>query len=105
MRLDGQHFRNLRPGGWVEFQDWDTHIYSTDDSLSTDNALYMYHQHTCLRRTAAGYDSQPGPKIEGWCREAGFINVHAIKLPIPLGTWPKDPKYVSDDDPCAFVLY
>ncbi|KAH0846300.1 putative methyltransferase [Fonsecaea pedrosoi] len=92
-RLVRQSFENLKPGGWVEFQEWDTHIYSKDDSLAEDAALFKFHHYTCGRRTAAGYDSQPGPKVEGWLRDAGFINVQAVKLPIPLGIWPKDNKY------------
>ncbi|OAP61314.1 hypothetical protein AYL99_03515 [Fonsecaea erecta] len=92
-RLVQQSFQNLKPGGWAEFQDWDTKMYSKDDSLPEESALYKFHHYTCGRRTAAGYDSQPGPKLEGWLRDAGFINVHVVKLPIPLGTWPKDTTY------------
>ncbi|OQV04128.1 Methyltransferase domain-containing protein [Cladophialophora immunda] len=92
-RLVRQSFQNVKPGGWVEFQDWDTKIYSKDGSLTEETALFKFHYYTCGRRSAAGYDSQPGPKIEGWLQDAGFINVQAVKLPIPLGTWPKDPKY------------
>ncbi|KIX96766.1 uncharacterized protein Z520_07486 [Fonsecaea multimorphosa CBS 102226] len=88
-----QSFQNLKPGGWVEFQEWDTMLYSKDGSLTEEAALYKFHHHTCSRRSAAGYDTQPGPKIEGWLRDTGFVNVQAIELPIPLGTWPKDTTY------------
>ncbi|OAL22446.1 hypothetical protein AYO22_07004 [Fonsecaea multimorphosa] len=93
-----QSFQNLKPGGWVEFQEWDTMLYSKDGSLTEEAALYKFHHHTCSRRSAAGYDTQPGPKIEGWLRDTGFVNVQAIELPIPLGTWPKDTTYVRFAD-------
>ena len=31
-----------------------------------------------------------GPDIKGWMEEAGFINVKEIRVPWPVGTWPKD---------------
>lgn len=92
---------NLKPGGWVEFQDWDTLVYSTDGSIGPERPLFQFHKESCGRRTRTGYDSQPGPKIEGWCRDAGFVNIKAYKLPIPIGAWPKDKKYVSEDRPVS----
>lgn len=50
------------------------------------NALMM---EACarLKREAA-----PGPKLEGWVRDAGFRNVQRRDLKIPLGPWAKDPE-------------
>ncbi|KAI9711592.1 MAG: hypothetical protein M1820_002157 [Bogoriella megaspora] len=39
-----------------------------------------------------GLEPEPGPKLETWVREAGFINVAHHLLPIPVGDWPKDKK-------------
>jgi len=35
-----------------------------------------------------GLEPEPGPKLEGWVREAGFVNVQHKVLAIPTGTWP-----------------
>jgi hypothetical protein len=79
----------------VEFQDWDTMIYSTDGSITEDHFLKKWHNLACGGGTAAGYSTQPGPELERWLKAAGFINVTAHRLPMPLGVWPKDRKYVS----------
>ena len=39
-------------------------------------------------------EPEPGPKLEGWVRNAGFENIHHRLLPIPVGQWPKDKKLV-----------
>jgi len=41
-----------------------------------------------------GYETCPGPKLEQWLRDAGFQDIKAKKLRIPMGTWPKDKKFV-----------
>ena len=70
-------------------------IKSMDNNLTKDHSLFKWHAIACPRRTAGGYDTQPGPKLEGWVKDAGFVKVGVHKLPIPLGTWPKDKRYVS----------
>lgn len=35
-----------------------------------------------------------GVHLKRWAEEAGFKNVHHKVIPLPLGTWPKDPKMV-----------
>jgi SAM-dependent methyltransferase len=92
-KLVSQAFACIKPGGWVEFQDWNSHIYSADDSIPHDRMLYKYHDFTCYRRDDAGYNTQPGPELESWVRDAGFINVQAYKFIIPMGTWPKEKKF------------
>ena len=39
-------------------------------------------------------EPEPGPKLEGWVRDAGFKNIHHRLLPFPVGQWPKDKKLV-----------
>lgn len=91
-KLMGQCFTNLKPGGWVEFQDFDLDYYSQDGSLTPEHAL--------RRWLTTAYDAEkyterslrPGKNLEQWMREAGFVNVQAVKSLLPLGTWPKDKK-------------
>jgi len=37
----------------------------------------------------------PCDKLEGWMRDAGFINIKSELLPIPVGPWPKDKNMAS----------
>ena len=92
-RLVQQAFDSIKSGGWVEFQEWNTRIYSTDGTVTNKNAVKVWGDATIQSREAAGYDCSPGPKLEKYMKDAGFVNIQAIKLPIPLGTWPKDKKY------------
>ena len=32
----------------------------------------------------------PGPKLEEWVKDAGFVNVVHKKFKFPVGPWPKD---------------
>ncbi|KAI8316420.1 Secondary metabolism regulator LAE1 [Colletotrichum sp. SAR11_59] len=84
-------FANTNPGGWVEFQDWDLLYRSDDDSINDEHysmkmdKMFM----ECSRKV--GRDPQPGPQLEQWMRDAGFVNIHHKMIKAPLGTWPKDP--------------
>ncbi|KAF5491980.1 Secondary metabolism regulator LAE1 [Colletotrichum siamense] len=87
----GNIYDNLKPGGWAEFQDYDLMLDCQDGTLENTevcrwNTLMM---EACarLKREAA-----PGPKLEGWVRDAGFRDVQRRDLKIPLGPWAKDPE-------------
>ena len=38
-----------------------------------------------------GRDPMPGPRLEGWMKEAGFKNVVHQRFKFPMGPWPRDP--------------
>lgn len=38
-----------------------------------------------------GRDSNPGHKLAGWVRDAGFKNVMHKRFKVPMGMWAKDP--------------
>lgn len=90
-----QAYRNTRPGGWAEFQEWDYRIQSSDNTLPPDSSLQTYHDHVDGRLESAGLDASPGAGLEKWFKDAGFVNVQAHCLPIPLGMWPKDKRMVG----------
>ncbi|KAK2049588.1 methyltransferase [Colletotrichum somersetense] len=69
-KLMNNIYKNLNPGGWVEFQDMNGEYYSDDG------------------RTAC-----PGPKLEGWVKDAGFQNVTHQRFKVPIGPWAKEYHY------------
>lgn len=85
-----QCFENLKPGGWAEFQDFDVDYYSQDGTLSTEHALRRWLTTGHGAASTTGRTLKPGARLEEWMRAAGFVNVQAIKTPLPLGPWPKD---------------
>ena len=89
-KLVGQAFRNTKPGGWAEFQDFDANYYSDDGSFKEGQSIHKYI--TIFMDAAKGFgrDSRPGPQLEGWMRDAGFENIVAEKFRLPIGPWPKD---------------
>lgn len=77
------------PGGYVEFQDWDANMYSQDGS-SKGTSIEEYYNIIIPAYEKAGVEVSPGPKLEGWFRDAGFEDIHVHRFLVPIGAWPKD---------------
>ncbi|KAK2800135.1 hypothetical protein FQN50_008230 [Emmonsiellopsis sp. PD_5] len=91
-RLLEQCYRCTKPGGWVEFQDWDAMVHSADGTTK-GTSIEHYMNSTIAAFDKAGYVTRPGLFLEKWMKDAGFINVHVERFIVPLGTWPKDKHY------------
>ncbi|KAL1995164.1 hypothetical protein VTN49DRAFT_1351 [Thermomyces lanuginosus] len=91
-KLIKQCYRSVKPGGWVEFQDWDGYPYSEDGSLD-GTGLQKYFNEVYGAFEEAGYETRPGTKLEQWFKDAGFVNIHVEKFRVPYGVWPKDPHF------------
>ncbi|KAL1962386.1 hypothetical protein VTN77DRAFT_9725 [Rasamsonia byssochlamydoides] len=76
------------------FQDWDAKVRSEDGSLK-GTALERYNVEVVNAFEKAGYPPRPGPYLEEWFREAGFVDIHVKKYYVPQGAWPRDPYYVE----------
>jgi len=83
-------FDFLEPGGYCEFYELDIEIESVDGSLAPDSPLKKIDNMYMAASRDNGTDPTPGRSIEKWVKEAGFQDVVATKIPLPLGTWPKD---------------
>ncbi|KAL1965835.1 hypothetical protein VTN77DRAFT_5156 [Rasamsonia byssochlamydoides] len=80
------------PGGWVEFQDWDM-LLRSEDGTTKGTAIEKYYQTIIPAFEKAGYPTRPGPPFEEWFREPGFVNIQVHKYRVPIGVWPKEPRY------------
>ncbi|KAL4757918.1 class I SAM-dependent methyltransferase [Aspergillus foveolatus] len=91
-RLAQQAYNQLKPGGWIEFQDFYLVNYSEDGSLKEGNNVNRFYE---LLREALDKINRPvtiGRELEQIVKEAGFVNVHHEVFQLPLGTWPRERK-------------
>ncbi|KAK1494838.1 UMTA methyltransferase [Colletotrichum tamarilloi] len=86
-------FDNLAPGGWVEFQDYDISIVSDDGTLTEKHHTSKWMSLLIEACVSVGRDPRPGPNIEGWVKDAGFVDVVHQRFKMPIGPWPKDPHH------------
>ena len=51
--------------------------------------LWKFHRDTINLQESRGRNMRPGPQLERWMTEAGFVNVQVKKYLLPLGPWDK----------------
>lgn len=90
-RFYNQSFASLKPGGWVESQEFDLNI-SSDDNTMPENSKVMEWQTLWEQGISkAGMTCRCYPeKMKQDAEAAGFINVTVLPFKMPIGTWPKD---------------
>ncbi|EOD50623.1 putative methyltransferase domain-containing protein [Neofusicoccum parvum UCRNP2] len=79
-KLMRQAYQNVKPGGWVEFQDYDTMLYSEDGSFGEKHDTYKWITTFIEASTAWGRDPSPGKHLEERAKAAGFVNVFVAKV-------------------------
>ncbi|KAJ0299082.1 uncharacterized protein N0V96_007059 [Colletotrichum fioriniae] len=81
----------LKPGGWVEMQEYDAWIFSDDDSY--ERALWTKEWVTKLDEASKMYGKQinVARHHKQWMIDAGFEDVQELVYRIPIGPWAKDP--------------
>ncbi|KAI9835764.1 MAG: hypothetical protein M1819_001943 [Sarea resinae] len=85
-------YEHLKPGGYVEFKDFDLQYYSEDNTYTDDLACARYISLILQGANMTGKDPCPGRNLEKWVRDAGFEDVHHKLVKVPLGPWPADSK-------------
>ena len=86
-----QAYRCLKPGGWIELQDF---LYVTDTDDGSKPKDYKYDEFVGLLREAIlkfGFDLHGQQKAEAMVTAAGFVAVEEQKYKVPIGPWPRDP--------------
>ncbi|KAF5230777.1 hypothetical protein FAUST_9634 [Fusarium austroamericanum] len=82
---------NLKPGGYVEMQEYDAWIFSDDDSC--DRAPWTMEWVTKLDEASKMFGKQINVARyqKQWMIDAGFEDVQERVYRIPIGPWAKDP--------------
>ncbi|KAK0387226.1 hypothetical protein NLU13_5539 [Sarocladium strictum] len=90
-RFYGNVLQTLKPGGWVEMQEYDAYIFSDDDSF--DRAPWT--KEWCEKLDGAsklfGKPFNVAKYHRQWMIDAGFQDVQELVYRIPIGPWAKDP--------------
>ncbi|KFZ16910.1 hypothetical protein V501_02009 [Pseudogymnoascus sp. VKM F-4519 (FW-2642)] len=87
-KLYQQAFNNLKPGAWMEVQEYDAWIYA-DDDLDLDKAPWTLGWVTQLSKSSVDFGKplNVGRFHKGWMEEAGFTDVEEKVVKVPLGPW------------------
>jgi len=65
-------------------------FHSHDKSLKEDGNWASWATQTFDIVRQLGREPHPGPKLERWVRDAGFINIRREKFKMPVGSWAKE---------------
>ena len=88
-----QAFASMKPGGWVENQEFDLDITSDDGTMSPEGAVRRWQDlwEEGLKRMSADLSGRCYPnRMKQQMEDAGFVNVHVRGFKMPIGIWPKD---------------
>ncbi len=84
-------FACLKPGGWVENQEFDAVIVSDDNTIPKDSVVQRWAAlwNEGVERIGMTGRCYPDVQVEQM-RQAGFVDVKVIPFKMPIGPWPKD---------------
>lgn len=82
-------FDNLVPGGVVQLHESQMAFPTDDDSLPKGGYLDRYITNFEKALDAAGLTDKTD-KLEGYLKDAGFVDVKVVTKKIPYGPWAKD---------------
>lgn len=84
-------FASMKPGGWVENQEFDLNFTTDDNSQPHDSAVRRWQDIWNEAVATVGMTGRCDPiKMADQMKAAGFINVAVRPFKMPLGPWPKN---------------
>lgn len=86
-------YDNLKPGGWVEMQEYEAWLFSkSDPTLSRCPNVKKWIELVNESSSKFGKEVDMAPKQKKLIEDAGFVDVQEKILPIPVGPWAKSKK-------------
>lgn len=93
LRVTAKAFENLRPGGWIEFQEALPRVGCNDDTMPDNYVMKRFFSlMTGVLHRKYGWDGFIVEKLPAELERMGFINIQRKVYHIPIGFWPKDKK-------------
>ena len=74
----------LRPGGWMEMQDYACELYLNGQCCSDERGWF---QALCGAAEKKGWDLRCGKHVKKYMEQAGLVEVQVIRYRVPIGTW------------------
>ncbi|KAF9882000.1 methyltransferase domain-containing protein [Colletotrichum karsti] len=88
-----QSFDSLRPGGWLESQDFNVEATSDDGTLAPDGPLSRWVYDMNCASELIGRPLARAHLLKQWYEEVGFVDVRERVFKIPLNGWAKNPRH------------
>ncbi|PGH00236.1 hypothetical protein GX51_05933 [Blastomyces parvus] len=89
-RLVKKFYQHLKPGGWVEFKDSTSTIFSEDGTVTPEYKVGEMLRNLRMASAKIGINMDHAPSLKGWMEQAGFTNIEQRDMRLPIGTWPKN---------------
>jgi hypothetical protein len=83
--------RAIKPGGWVESQEFDLMVFTDDDTLPSESVILKWCRLMNEGGLMGGFKLRlTSDEIKAAMQEAGFTDITVIDLKLPIGIWTKD---------------
>ncbi|KAL2267210.1 hypothetical protein VTJ83DRAFT_4487 [Remersonia thermophila] len=83
-------YESLKPGGWVELQEFSADVLCDDSTMPNDDPV-KYTYDLCQEAfTKFGMNITISTELESYLRDAGFVNIQCIVKKVPIGPWARD---------------
>ncbi|KAH6657156.1 S-adenosyl-L-methionine-dependent methyltransferase [Truncatella angustata] len=89
-RMCQQAFTNLRPGGWIEFQELHAWPQCDDGTMPPDDPVAAFYKLVVESFAKLGLDIHAPAKLDKSLADAGFTNVQCVVKKVPIGSWARD---------------
>ncbi|KAJ6258203.1 hypothetical protein Dda_7122 [Drechslerella dactyloides] len=89
-KLVHQAYNTLKPGGYLEILEPDSHLLCDNGSLTSDAPLLAWNKLFIDAAGKIGRSVVEAPCYKNYLREAGFVDVHEEVFKLPNSPWMKD---------------
>lgn len=84
-------FDQLRPGGWIEYQDAECSNLTYPGGIQSKHLpLHIEILSRAMRKR--GRDPNITMHLPSLMRQTGFVEIHSKKFVLPMNPWPEDPR-------------
>lgn len=85
-----QAIDNIKPGGWIEWQELHAMMHCDDGSMPADDPAAELYRLVDQAFKKMDFDLHLSAHMGDVLKAAGFVNVQCIVKKIPVGTWARD---------------
>ncbi|KAJ5654265.1 hypothetical protein N7490_001268 [Penicillium lividum] len=89
-RLLKQAYQHVRPGGWVEVQEFEAMLTSDDGTHVLAPTVIDWIDKLNKASTKFGKPMNVAPRVQSWMESGGFVNVTNDIFKCPVGGWAKN---------------